>query len=157
MKANAFSFLSFYVANKKLIIYQIAVALSFVFASISSPMSFGIGETYSLFGAPPTVEEYVTEYFNDIPIMSDIAFCESTFRQFNENGDTLRGKENYLDIGVMQINEYYHLEPSIRLSHDIYTLTGNLEYARHLYEKEGTAPWLSSSDCWSSENHMAIL
>ena len=59
-----------------------------------------------MFGAPPTVEEYVTEYFNDIPIMSDIAFCESTFRQFNENGDTLRGKENYLDIGVMQINEY---------------------------------------------------
>ena len=61
--------------NKKLIIYQIAVALSFVFASISPSMSIGVGETYSLFGAPPTVEEYVTEYFNDIPIMADIAFC----------------------------------------------------------------------------------
>jgi len=123
-----------------------------------SPVSLagGVGETYSSFGTPKTVEEYVIDYFSDIPVMGKVAYCESRFRQFNESGDILRGEENNLDVGVMQINEHYHLDTAQKLGLDIYTLNGNLTYARHLFEQEGTTPWLSSSSCWGRENHIAI-
>jgi len=95
-----------------------------------------------------TVEEYVRNYFSDIPIMVEIAKCESRFRQYNKDGDILRGEENRLDRGVMQINEYYHIEDSEKLGYDIYTLEGNTAYARFLFEKYGVKPWKSSAPCW---------
>jgi hypothetical protein len=33
---------------------------------------------------------------------------------------------------------------------DIYSLEGNMAYAKFLYENEGTKPWRSSSKCWES-------
>ncbi len=48
----------------------------------------------------------------------------------------------------MQINEKYHLKRSQTLGYDIYTLTGNLAYAKRLYEEEGTKPWKASAPCW---------
>ena len=94
-------------------------------------------------------EEYIREYFKDIPIMIDIARCESTFRQFDENGNVLKGKVNSKDIGALQINEKYHLSDSIKLGLDIYTLEGNLAYGRYIYSKQGTKPWVHSSHCWN--------
>ncbi len=102
-----------------------------------------------------TVQEYVRAYFADIPVMSKVAFCESTFRQFDKDGSVHRGVVNSKDVGVMQINEYYHLETAEKLGLDIYTIQGNVAYARYLFEKEGTTPWLSSSPCWGKENHIA--
>ena len=96
-----------------------------------------------------TVEQYVRNYFSDIPVMIEIARCESRFRQHDKNGDVLRGQENNLDRGVMQINEYYHNNDSEKLGYDIMTLEGNTAYARHLFEKKGVKPWKSSSKCWS--------
>ena len=32
---------------------------------------------------------------------------------------------------------------------DINTLSGNVTYARYLYQTDGLAPWLASSGCWS--------
>lgn len=96
-----------------------------------------------------TVEEYVRGYFSDIPIMIEIAKCESKFRQYDKSGEVLRGEINSLDRGVMQINEYYHSHDSNKLGYDIMTLEGNTAYARHLYEKFGVQPWSSSSKCWS--------
>lgn len=95
-----------------------------------------------------SVEEYVRDYFSDIPIMIDVARCESTFRHFDRNGEVLRGTVNRGDIGVMQINKYYHLETAVRFGIDIYDLDGNLDYARNLYERKGTRPWVHSSGCW---------
>jgi hypothetical protein len=95
-----------------------------------------------------TVEEYVRNYFSDIPIMIEIAKCESRFRQHDKDGNILRGEENPLDRGVMQINEYYHGQDSDKLGYDILTLEGNTAYARALFEKYGVKPWLSSSKCW---------
>jgi hypothetical protein len=95
-----------------------------------------------------TVEEYVRNYFSDIPVMIEIAKCESRFRQHDENGGVLRGEENPLDRGVMQINEKYHNENSDKLGYDLLTLEGNTAYARALFEKYGVKPWLSSSKCW---------
>ena len=65
-----------------------------------------------------TVEEYVRNYFSDIPVMVEIAKCESRFRQHDHRGDILRGEVNNLDRGVMQINEYYHNEDSARLGYN---------------------------------------
>jgi len=95
-----------------------------------------------------TVEEYVKNYFSDIPIMIEIAKCESRFRQHNENGEVLRGEKNDLDRGVMQINEFFHNENSEKLGYDILTIEGNTSYARHLFEKYGVRPWASSAKCW---------
>lgn len=95
-----------------------------------------------------TVEEYVRNYFSDIPVMIEIARCESRFRQHNEDGDVLRGEKNSFDRGVMQINEYFHNEDSVKLGYDILTLEGNTSYARYLFENYGVKPWKSSAKCW---------
>jgi len=95
-----------------------------------------------------TVRQYVQSYFADEPIMADIAECESHFRQFDTDGNVYRGVQNNEDVGVMQINEHYHLETAQKLGYDIYTIQGNTAYALYLYNKEGTAPWASSEACW---------
>jgi hypothetical protein len=97
-----------------------------------------------------TVENVVKDYFKDIPILVKVAECESHFRQVDENGDVLRGEVNAFDVGVMQINEKYHLERSEKMDINIYSLDGNLKYARALYNDSGTAPWSSSKACWSA-------
>ncbi len=93
-------------------------------------------------------EKYIRQYFSDIPIMIQVARCESRFRQLDADGSIHRGVVNNADVGVMQINEFYHLDTSVKQNLDIYTLEGNAAYARALYEKEGTQPWSSSKACW---------
>jgi hypothetical protein len=48
----------------------------------------------------------------------------------------------------MQINEHYHSATAAKLGLDLYTIQGNVAYARYLYDKQGTAPWSSSQPCW---------
>lgn len=103
-----------------------------------------------------TTEDIVREYFIDTPVMADVAFCESRFRQFDKNGQALRGVVNNLDVGVMQINEKYHAGTAIKLGINIYTLEGNMEYAKYLYETQGTRPWVHSSDCWNTVREIAL-
>jgi ribosomal protein L20A (L18A) len=105
---------------------------------------------------PKTVEETVKEYFKETPILSKVAFCESRYRQFDANGNVLRGVVNAKDVGVMQINEDFHLKDSLDLGLDIQTLEGNLAYAKHLYEKQGVSPWVHSSKCWSKNEGIAL-
>lgn len=113
---------------------------------VATPSTLAIGNT---------VEMAVREYFKDEPILIEIARCESTFKQFNEDGSIRRGKVNDADVGVMQINEYYHLETSKKKGYDIYTLEGNMAYARDLYNREGAQPWSSSSPCWAAAGQIA--
>ena len=96
-----------------------------------------------------TVQEYVSHYFADAPIMVAIAYCESRYRQYGSDGTVFRGQVNDKDVGVMQVNEYYHSATAKKLGLDLYTLQGNAAYARYLYEKQGTQPWSSSAPCWS--------
>ena len=98
-----------------------------------------------------TVREQVEAYFADIPIMVRIAGCESHFRQFETDGSVFRGEENHLDVGVMQINEHYHLDTAKGMGLDLHTIDGNMQYARYLYQHEGTAPWISSAYCWDPD------
>lgn len=94
------------------------------------------------------IEAKVRAYFSDVPVMVEVSRCESHYRQYDKNGDTFRGKVNNKDVGIMQINEYYHLERAKKLGYDIYTVEGNLAYGRLLYTEQGTQPWSSSSPCW---------
>ena len=95
-----------------------------------------------------TTEDLVREEFSDIPIMVEIAKCESQFTQFNKDGSVHRGRINPADVGTFQVNEHYHLKESQNLNMDIHSVEGNLKYARHLYESEGVDPWSASSSCW---------
>jgi len=104
---------------------------------------------------PLTLEAYVREYFKDAPIMAEIAKCESRFRHIGRNGKVLRGETVVEDVGVMQINEFYHDDTAKVLGLDLHTLDGNLAYARWLYNKEGTTPWFASSRCWQKSDTLA--
>jgi len=95
------------------------------------------------------VKTAVEREFGVDNIMVQIANCESVgFRQFDKDGNVLRGKQNPQDVGVFQINEHYHLESSKKLGLDIYTLAGNIAYARYLYDTQGVQPWNWSRPCW---------
>jgi len=96
-----------------------------------------------------TAEQQIRERFKDSPILIEIARCESTFRQFNDDGTILRGRVDSDDTGVLQINKRYHLEAAQKLGFDIETLAGNMDYGELLYKKQGTDPWNASKHCWS--------
>jgi hypothetical protein len=98
---------------------------------------------------PVTLESYVREYFAETPILAEIARCESSFRHVGKDGKVLRGEVNKSDLGLLQVNKYYHGEKAEDLGFDLMTVDGNLAYAKYLYDKEGTAPWNASKKCWS--------
>ena len=102
------------------------------------------------------IERFVNDYFADIPIMAEIAKCESRYRHLNSSGDVLKGKRDRRDIGVMQINLFYHTETLEDLGLDAHDLDDNVAYARYLYEKQGVKPWLSSSACWAKSSQSEI-
>lgn len=106
--------------------------------------------TISSAEANDDVESRVRAYFSDAPIMIPVARCESEFRQFGISG-ALHGGVGGAMIGVFQVHSDVHADFALAQGMDIYTLEGNLAYARYLYEREGTRPWLSSFPCWNKE------
>lgn len=93
-------------------------------------------------------EAIVREYFKDIPIMIQVARCESTFRHTVSDGSVLKGIVDNDDTGVMQINKRYHAARAAELGLDVYDIYDNMAYARYLYEKQGVQPWNASRPCW---------
>lgn len=127
---------------------MLPVLLLLAGAAFTAPVALTATADYELAKNPETLGAYVREYFSDTPIMADIAWCESRMRHMTPDGEIFRGVVNKSDIGVMQINTYYHGAKADELGIDLYSLRGNLEYAKYLYEKEGTQPWSSSRPCW---------
>lgn len=103
------------------------------------------------------LEQKARVYFKNDPILVDIARCESKFRQLDKNGDVLRGEVNKSDVGLMQINEYYHADRAKKLGLDLKTIEGNMAYAKYLYDREGGQPWISSSRCWNQMGNELAL
>lgn len=99
-------------------------------------------------------ERVVRNYFTDIPIMAEVARCESTFRHTLTDGSVLKGRVDQADTGVMQINKRYHLASADRLGLDLHDIYDNMAYARHLYETQGLQPWSASRPCWGG--HIAM-
>lgn len=95
------------------------------------------------------IEKKAEENDLDPKLALKIAFCESTLRQYDKNGQALRGIENRNDIGIFQINETYHLKKSKELGFDIHTTEGNIDYAIWLMKNEGVYHWKWSKPCWS--------
>lgn len=117
-------------------------------AEAEAPQVTETVETVEVATKPLTIEQQVREYFADVPSLANVAYCESRFRQYDANGNILRGRVNGRDVGVFQINEYYHLQTALKKGIDLYTLEGNMEYARYLYETQGLQPWSASRPCW---------
>jgi hypothetical protein len=112
--------------------------------------------THTKNSSSKTTKQIVQEYFTDSPVLIDVASCESHFIQFDADGTIHRGKVNPQDVGVMQINEKYHLSDSKKLGLDIHTLEGNMAYAKYLYKKQGTRPWEYSSKCWNKTREVTL-
>lgn len=106
-------------------------------------------KAYSTPGASAETESIVRSYFSDIPVMIEIARCESGFRHTLSDGSTLSGRVDSADTGVMQINRRYHQATANAMDLNLDTISGNMAYARHLYEEQGVQPWRSSSSCWN--------
>ncbi len=105
-------------------------------------------EDYGSMSDPDNAKRFLADYFADVPLLAKIAGCESHNRQFTKSGIVVRGEVNHYDVGLMQINELYHLEDSKKLGYDIYSPDGNVAFGRYLYEKYGSQPWSSSKGCW---------
>ncbi len=102
------------------------------------------------------VEDIVRSYFHDIPVMVQVARCESAFRHTLPDGTILKGKVDPADTGVMQINKRYHEKAAAAMNLNLDNIYQNMAYARHLYETQGTRPWKASSACWSPTLAMNI-
>ena len=89
----------------------------------------------------------LVQEFKEIPIMVEIARCESQFRQMD--GDKpLKGVVNNLDTGLFQINKKHWLDIANKLGYDIDTLQGNINMAEYIYEQQGVGAWDASNGCW---------
>lgn len=117
-------------------------------AAFGAPTALSNSAEVEIVKSHETLRAYVEQYYADEPVLAKIAWCESRLRHIDADGEILRGKVDSDDIGVMQINTRYHEEKAHELGLDLYSLNGNLSYARYLYEKEGTKPWNSSRPCW---------
>lgn len=95
------------------------------------------------------VESTVRSYFSDIPVMAEIARCESQFRHTLSDGTVLRGTVDSRDVGVMQINTGYHADEAKKLGLNLLDMKDNMAFARYLYKEQGTAPWQASAKCWN--------
>ncbi len=85
-------------------------------------------------------------------IFARIAYCESRDRQFDEDGNVLRGNVNPNDVGRYQINTLQWAEQAKKLGFDLNTEEGNEAMALYLYRKSGTRPWRSSQKCWDKQD-----
>jgi len=135
---------------------EITSAIVLLITSLYGPVSAiaqDVGDSantqnVSAIESPVTLEKYVQNYFAETPVLARVSKCESQYRQFDVSGQILRGRVNGADVGLMQINEKYHATKAQALGLDLETIDGNLAYAKHLYEAEGTTPWGASSKCW---------
>jgi hypothetical protein len=106
---------------------------------------------------PQTVEQYVRDYFVDEPVMAEIASCESHFKQFGADGQVVKNPKSSA-VGIFQIMSSIHSTfADEKLGLDIYTIQGNLAYAKYLYSKDGTAPWNASKSCWGKSDAATAL
>ena len=125
----------------------IALAVSLAFTGSTSTIQ--APTTISSFDQSQTVEEYINDYFSDLPIMAAVAACESHSQQFDKNGKVVKNA-NSSAVGVFQIMSSIHATfADQKLGLDIYSLQGNAAYARYMYERQGLKPWEASKACWS--------
>ena len=96
------------------------------------------------------IKELIKEVWNEDSYKGImVASCESQLQQFDKDGTVLRGRVNPDDIGIFQINSFYHEEDYLKMNIDVFTPIGNIMYAKFIYDRSGLAPWVHSKHCWS--------
>lgn len=91
---------------------------------------------------PLTVEEKIVKELGSEFIT--IAKCESGMKQFKEDGTVLISPSS--DVGLFQINQV-HWDTAKKMEIDIYTVDGNIAYAKFLKEQNGYGDWYMSKHC----------
>lgn len=98
-------------------------------------------------------EAFLRDYFHDLPVMVEIARCESSFKNIQSNllysNGPRRGQQER-SFGFFQIHEPNWHALAIELGLDDYQTDAmqNVLLARRLYELEGLKPWRFSKNCW---------
>lgn len=130
----------------------LARGFAYVFLSATVGVTGTVGEIQPVPFIPIAIAEAPIEDdgFIGYPTLRRICTCESGLTHYTKDGAVLKGTINNRDIGICQINEYYHEKEIKFLGIDIYTRDGNIEFAKHLYNKQGTAPWVWSKKCWDT-------
>ena len=95
------------------------------------------------------VSQYSSASLAAVPaVLEKIAICESGGKQFNENGEVVRGEIHSADVGKYQINSAVWKGEAKKLGLDLFTEEGNEQFAMELYRRYHTVPWESSRSCW---------
>ena len=90
--------------------------------------------------------------FRELPIaLQIISFCESGAKQYDKKGRIIKGPLK--EIGIFQIHPI-HFNRAFKEGFDIFSPTGNMAFALHLYNRNGLNDWLASKKCWSK--HLAL-
>ncbi|MEX2515056.1 MAG: peptidoglycan-binding domain-containing protein [Candidatus Paceibacterota bacterium] len=105
------------------------------------------GETDFSTGDNSGIRDHVEDVFGNNHVMVDVAHCESGFRQYYSGGGVLINPESDA-VGVFQLLDSWHADVAADMGMDIYTVEGNVSYAKTLYEVDGLKPWSPSSLCW---------
>lgn len=98
------------------------------------------------------ISHYSQEYGQDEALVRRIIQCESGFKK-DAVGKNInkQGVHWSSDYGYFQVNDYYHLEDSLKLSLDVRNdWQDNLMYGFILLKKDGPMRhWSASSYCWN--------
>lgn len=130
--------------------FVISVVLGFNLITPAQELQLVINEDPLPIGV--VIEQEIEKVFGEkAEVMKKVAFCESSLNHYDDNGEVLRGYVDKRDSGLYQINEYYHLEKSKELGLNIYTVEGNIAYAKYLLDTQGLAPWSASKKCWNKQ------
>lgn len=82
-----------------------------------------------------------TVQFNELPLsLQKVLLCESNGRHEDAKGKVIVSKTN--DIGIAQINKYWHGKRAKTLGLDLHDVNDNLKYALILYTEQGLRPWV---------------
>ncbi|MFA5172960.1 MAG: hypothetical protein WC435_00960 [Candidatus Paceibacterota bacterium] len=94
---------------------------------------------YAFFLRDTAMKEGLGE--KDLILLGKAAETESGWKQYDENGNVLRGENNPRVVGIFQICEDSHKREAKKMGLDIMTPKGNIKYAVFLYKKERLRPW----------------
>ncbi len=115
-------------------------------------MPYGVAFPYTEGAVPFAQAPRTPDPFEDYSELKKICTCESGLTHFKSDGETvLRGVINRHDIGICQINEYYHQKRIDALGLNIYKYEDNISFAKDLYNRLGSAPWIWSKSCWGDK------
>lgn len=89
-------------------------------------------------------------------ILREIAHCESGGKQFDEDGNVVRGIIHVPDVGKYQINSTVWGREAKKLGVDLLTEEGNEQFALELYRKFNTLPWEASRSCWEKATKLSL-